>query len=153
MTRHEALLEEYASALRVAKGRAEQWWAELIVRIEGDVGSTDRAERAARWPDGPASHPWVIAVIRKYWLECEALNETIQREGGPPAQASEPEYFLADEETDDRSDEEASEEEAEIYPHVFVLEWLMTDEHDDLADFLGSLSYWPVGLDQNNRYT
>src|SRR4029434_5701955 len=148
MTRHEALLEEYASALRVAKGRAEQWWAELIVRIEND-----REERAARWPDGPASHPWVIAVIRKYWLACEALNETIEREGGPSAHPSEPEYFLADEETDDRTEEEASEEEEEIYPHVFVMEWLMTDEHDDLADFLGRLSYWPVGLDQNNRYT
>ena len=150
------LVKEYADELRAAKTRAEQWWADLIALTGQGVGSSELAERFVRnrWPDGPASHPWVLAVIRRYWLACEALNEQIEREGTLRTQPPEPEYVLAlDDDREDETDEEDEDEEQEVYPHVFILEWLMTDEFDDLADFVGTLSYWPIGLDMDQRYT
>jgi hypothetical protein len=152
MTRHEALAGDYARELRAAKTRAEGWWAALIAHSKRE-GIPIEVVRE-RWPDGAASHPWVVAVVRKYWLACEELNEEIEREGDSDVDSADPEYVLdpVDElpEDDERDDEGAEEE---VYPHIFVLEWLMTEENDDLADFLGSMSYWPVGLDQDERYT
>jgi hypothetical protein len=125
----------------------------LQARVRQDVGPHDVADvLSERWPDGPASHPWVLAVIRKYWLACEAINEENAQIDSARADVEEPEYVLSDDE--DRDEEDSSDDEDdEIYPHIFVLEWLMTEENDDLATFLGSLSYWPVGLDQDDRYT
>jgi hypothetical protein len=157
MTRHEKLFEEYAKDLRNAKTRAEAWWKELHERTTEEMGSKKLADRelAERWPDGPASHPWVIAVIRKYWLACEALNQEIDAAEGAesPSETIELRYRLAGEDEEEADEEEDADVEEEVYPHVFVLEWLMTDEHDDLADFLVTLSNWPVGLDADDRYT
>jgi hypothetical protein len=156
MTRHETLLREYAKELRVAKRRAETWWAESAKAIRAQTGDKKTADAVLRnrWPDGPASHPWVLAVIRKYWLACEALNEKIAAEQADEDETSEREYAIdTGEEEDEDENERAAEEDEEVYPHIFILEWLMTNEFDDLADFLGSLSFWPIGLDREDRYT
>jgi len=157
MTRHEALLREYAKELRMAKRRAEAWWAELAKAIRAQTADKKTADAVLgnRWPDGPASHPWVLAVIRKYWLACEALNEKIAAEQEDEEETSEREYAIDIEEEEEEHEDEDDHvaEEEEVYPHIFILEWLMTDEFDELADFLGSLSFWPIGLDREDRYT
>jgi hypothetical protein len=155
VTRHDILVKNYAEELRAARTLAERWWADLIAVTGQQIGSPELAERLVRnqWPDGPASHPRVLTVIRKYWLACETLNEQIEREGLPRPQPPEPEYVLAFDEEPDEANEEDEEEEREVYPHVFILEWLMTEEFDDLADFVGTLSYWPIGLNADEHYT
>jgi hypothetical protein len=115
--RHDRLFESYVKDLRTSKTFAEAWWKKLH-----DSAPQEHQERKPielRWPDGPASHPRVIAVIQKYHRACEELN--------------------------DLDDENA------VPPTVFLVEWLMEDETEELADFLANLSYWPIGLDENDE--
>lgn len=151
MTRHEELLDQYARELRSAKARAERWWATLR-----STGSGSERSLTERWPDGPASHPWVLAVIRKYWFRCEALNQQVIQEESTGQEVLEREYVVATEEEEDETRPQAGDDdetEDEVYPQIFVLEWLMTPENDDLATFLGALTYWPIGLDKDDNYT
>jgi hypothetical protein len=67
---HRALWEDYVKELREAKMLAELWWDEA----GGAAGTL-----AARWPDGPASHPYVIGVIEKYLQACYVLNQRLGR--------------------------------------------------------------------------
>jgi hypothetical protein len=152
MTRHEDLLQSYATELAAAKQFAEDWWARLHADELRKTGSHEAAARAvkARWPEGPPSHPRVLAVVRAYWLACQALNSVIERERRGGLEPPEPEYELVPGETPVAPGEDATEEQ-EVYPHVFVIEWLMDEGMDELADFLGALSYWPVGLEPNDR--
>lgn len=154
MSRHERLLEKYAAELAAARQFAIEWWANLHERELQHRGSPDAAAAAVkeRWPDGPASHPRVIAVVRKYWLACQSLNEVIAREraGRAGFAPQEPDYVLAPGEPVATVEEEPTDEQ-EVYPHIFVLEWLMDDEMQELGDFLGTVSYWPVGRDPNIR--
>ena len=158
MTRYEQLFEQYVKDLNEAKEFAECWWTDLQNHEHSRLGTSEDANRRLRrrWPNGPASHPRVLAVIRKYWLACEALNEAIVQRLDVEDAESEEVYILIPEgptDIDESEDQEAEEEEEEIYPHLFILEWLLDGDHDELARFLGSLTYWPVGVDMNGRYT
>jgi hypothetical protein len=96
MSRHEKLLQQYADELRTAKHFAEQWWAYLQAVERQKMGSQEIADRVLRrrWPDGPASHPRVLAVVRKYWLLCEDLNQAIEAQT-QHREAAEPRFRLA----------------------------------------------------------
>src|SRR5262245_61810081 len=123
MTRHEELLEQYARELNNTKELVERWWVDLDARETQDVGSPDLARGgwSASWPAGPASHPRVLAVVRKYWLACEALNKVILGARRSAQRRPEREYTLAlDEEAVYKPPEDAPEE--EVYPHLFVHE-------------------------------
>jgi hypothetical protein len=109
---HQRLFTEYVEELRRSKEFAEQWWLTLNQK------SSDQAAIQSRWPDGPVSHPRVVAVIQKYYRGCETMNR-IQN--------------------------------ANLTPNVFLEEWLMEPETEDLSDFLAGLSYWPIGLNENNE--
>jgi hypothetical protein len=54
-------------------------------------------------------------------------------------------YFLACEALNDDGDEE-------VYPHVFVSEWLLDEDTEDLGDFMSVLNYWPIGLDSDGDF-
>lgn len=162
MTKHEQLFEHYVKELCEAKEFSERWWKNLVKSERSKAKVPEEADKRLRrrWPDGPASHPRVLAVVRKYWLACDALNGVIARDSSlnEDEPGSKIEYVLAPspepEEGKEYSEEEAEEvEENEVDPHIFVLEWLMDGDHDELGDFLGSLTYWPIGLDQDDRYT
>lgn len=155
MSRHEKLLQQYADELRTAKHFAEQWWAYLQAVERQKMGSQEIADRVLRrrWPDGPASHPRVLAVVRKYWLLCEDLNQAIEAQT-QHREAAEPRFRLApDEDPYGEGGDSDDAEEEHVDPHVFVLEWLMDDDLEVLASFVGTLSYWPVGLDADDAYT
>jgi len=120
-TPHERLLEEYAKALRAAKDAAEEWWKALLASETTKTGDREEALRNVeqRWPYGPAAHPRVLAVIRKYYFACEALNDRLAETKNP----------------------------AEEYPHVFVTDMLMEDGTDDLGNFVYGLPGLPIGID------
>ena len=119
-TPHEKLLQEYADSLRVAKDAAEEWWEALLASETRKTGDREQALHNVqqRWPYGPAAHPLVLAVIRKYYFACEALNNRLA----------------------------ATKNSSEEYPHVFVTDMLMEDGTDDLGDFIGALPGLPIGI-------
>jgi hypothetical protein len=112
--RHEELRKRYVADLREAKSQAERWWEEHAKARAGSKAKRDVAFMR-RWPDGPASHPFVIAVIQKYLKACDQLNDLVDDDDFVPLN-----WFIVD-----RLDEKDS---------------------ADLAKFTKSLSYWPIGL-------
>jgi len=124
MSPHEKLFAAYVRELRLVKSEVDAWWSALLDAEAERVGDPTQAQRELerRWPAGAAAHPRMIAVIRKYYLACNALNERL------------------DDDDDDGG-------EGEVEPPVFMSEWLLDGKHMDLVRFLGRLSYWPVGFD------
>jgi len=121
MSPHEKLFAAYLKELRAVKGEVDAWWSALLDTESQRTGDRTQAQRELerRWPAGAAAHPRMIAVIRKYYLACNALNERL--------------------EDDDAADE--------VEPVVFMSEWLLDGKNMDLVKFLGRLSYWPIGFD------
>lgn len=72
---HADLLDDYCVELRAARDEVQIWWANLR-SAEGSRGAPD-SDLRIRWPAGPASHPRIVAIFRKYFLACDALNEQI----------------------------------------------------------------------------
>jgi hypothetical protein len=131
-TRHQELFEKYVDELQEVKSAVSQWWDSLLAQEETILGNHDAAAQSVkqRWPHGPSTHPYVVAVIRKYYFACNSLNEEI-------------------EEAERDSD---SEEEADfIYPHNFVIDSLMEAEHYELAEFVATMPYLPIGLDPESN--
>lgn len=178
MGKHDDLLDDYADELADAKQAAEAWWAKLQVAeaARGGTAAEAAGRLRRRWPDGPASHPLVLRVIRKYWLACEALNQAALAtdastdEAEPEEHGFDPELTEEDSDGDDADvdddddsgddddsddddrDDDDEEGDDEVYPHVFIHEWL-GDDHEELFEFLTHLTYWPIGLDANESYT
>jgi hypothetical protein len=88
---HRLLFDKYLAELRVAKQWAERWWQSLIDVEQHRTRDVERARRnvVIRWPVGRVAHQGVIAVVRRFWLECDALNR--KAEGG---QRVAPEEFV-----------------------------------------------------------
>jgi hypothetical protein len=86
---HRLLFDQYCSELAEAVKAAETWWARLLLRAEARRAQDPDPLRSlyARQPAGPASHPSVVGVVRKYWLACDAANR------GQPYMVA-PEVFL-----------------------------------------------------------
>lgn len=122
-TPHQKLFDEYVDSLRLAKDDAERWWEALITEEARQSKNSRQAIRNVkqRWPYGPAAHPRVLAVIRKYYFACLALNERLAR-------------------TADAAEES---------PNIFVTDMLMEDETEDLGDFVSVLPGLPVGVDSD----
>lgn len=122
-TPHEKLLKEYADSLRTAKEVAEEWWEALLASETLKTRDREQAVLSVkqRWPYGPVAHPRVLAVIRKYYFACQALNDRLAETKNP----------------------------AEEYPHVFVTDMLMEDGTDDLGQFVMGLPGLPIGVDSD----
>ncbi len=154
-TRHDKLFGQYVEELRAVKAFADSWWASLLEAEERVIGSADKALISVkeRWPAGPASHPRVIALIRKYFLACEALNSNI-------AAMSEISYENSGEsvlphsiaegamDQDNLHEEDLLEQEGEVQPGQFLAERLLSSKTMDLAQFVVRLGYWPIGEDE-----
>ena len=137
MTTHEELFAAYVEDLRAAKERAESWWTEL--QSEAQASGDERARPELRWPFGPASHPWVIAVYRRYFLACEALNEAMADDvdAAPAAPVVEDDWG---------EDDPAEPTVSRVPPRVLTFEMLESDETADLYEFMISMMYSPIGM-------
>jgi hypothetical protein len=110
-----------------------EWWEALL--------ETDGPEAVfRRWPTGPAGHPLVLSVFRRYYLQIEELNrraeETFQDD--PP-----PRITMWGEENLGKP-----------APLERPVEWLIQDIPEaapDLADLVGGICFVPVGLNQDNE--
>ena len=121
---HQALFKRYVKDLRAAKADAEDWWQSLINTEEERVGDRDQAEENVyeRRPTGLMSLGASDAVVREYWLKCDAVNR------------------------------ETKNQEERVAPEDFLLRWLVHEEFDELAEFLADMPYWPIGMDENGEW-
>ena len=73
---HRRRFADYVSELEEARTEAMTWWNGKISVLEGRLGDHAQAVRIVEQSNagGPACHPRVIAVIRKHWFGCDALN-------------------------------------------------------------------------------
>lgn len=153
MNAFDRLYGSYVFELREALGAANEWWAKLQVKIAGETSSKEEAARIieARWPFGPSSHPFVLAVFRKYYLSVVAINEEIETHGhadgsverNPP---SEDDWGIDDEDDDNRRFEDG----VPIAPWLLLVDALH-GEDEDLVDAVVWLVYQPVGLDASDH--
>jgi hypothetical protein len=92
-SRHMALFERYLRDLRRAKEGAEKRWDAMVAAEFGRTGDLTHAEQNVekRIPAGRVADPGVIAIVRRYWSECAALNAKFSE-----AEYVRPEEFLLD---------------------------------------------------------
>jgi hypothetical protein len=121
---HQALFRQYVKGLNAAKEHSENWWQSLIYAEEKRTGNRAQAEENVneRRPTGVMSLGASDAVVREYWLKCDALNRRTKN----------PEQRVA--------------------PAEFLLLWLVDNRLDELAEFLAGMPYWPIGMDEEGNW-
>lgn len=99
---HQGLYLSYAELLNLAADQAVKWWVGMINRMIDQGVKVEDAIRECYMERlaGPASHPHIVFVVRKYWLECEAINGRIDYPNRVP-----PEVFLLAWLVDDRCEQ------------------------------------------------
>jgi hypothetical protein len=126
------LRENYVKELRDTKRRAETWFDNLVTEHAKDPKAPDPKRL---WPMGAASHPWVIATVRKFWFLCIELNareSSLTTKGGSLESAW--------------GQEESEVEYGPILPKVFIYDLLSGAGTEDLYKFLQLLCFVPIGV-------
>ena len=108
------------------------------------TGSNSAAARdlRRRWPVGPAAHPRILAIVRKYYLACDRLNKEIRSNrsiGIEVIKTYVPDVAGTEPDVDHELDQP-------INPVVLVGKSLFAEGTRDLADIIGKLTYWPIGM-------
>jgi hypothetical protein len=121
---HQELFERYLTDLRPAVHLAAQTW---LGELHGwaSQGNTPKQAEEEMWstyPAGPAAQPFFVALVRHYWLACDALNKTT-----PSKCAVRPEQFLLD-------------------------WLRSAPESEELVAVLACMPYWPMGVDAEGRW-
>lgn len=82
------IYREYVAILNSSTVNAVTWWNSLVVRANEQIGDVDKSIRLnyELRPAGPASHPFIVATVREYWLKLTQLpkNDTDDVELFPP---------------------------------------------------------------------
>jgi len=88
---HRALFDRYVKALRKAKAEADGWRDGIIkaARSRGETQADAERYFKENYPVGTVAFGWVIAALRRFWLESDALNRKVD-----PAATVAPEEFL-----------------------------------------------------------
>jgi hypothetical protein len=143
---YEKLLSQYIEELRATKAPVNAWWSRLVAaQLAKTPNKVEAAaELTRRWPGGPATHPRVVAVVRKYFLACDRLNQQVNLRVAESQRG-------ATAHTTNGTREESTEEEEDrpISPAVFVGEMLASAKTDDLLKIVAKFSYWPIGTAAN----
>ena len=73
---HRKLYAKYRKELKKVLAEAIEWWDGRTEVLTEELGSAKRArlENWREFPAGPVSDPYTVAVLRKTWLACDALN-------------------------------------------------------------------------------
>lgn len=122
---HRRLFDAYKTDLRNSVVRAVEVW-EGETQGWASAGRTrDEAvqEMWMTYPAGPAAQPFFVALIRRYWLDCDAINRVV-----PKSQAVAPEAFLLG---------------------WLVVEGPAEVES---VKILSCMPYWPLGLDREGNW-
>ncbi|AMY04076.1 hypothetical protein AB0V79_20955 [Mesorhizobium ciceri] len=129
---HQDIYDRWTNELKIVVPPMLEWWRDLHAQ------EVNREVVDARWPAGPASHPRVIALFRKYYFETTRLNDSLS--GGGPEHGSE----MWGSEAKQLSEE--SEGDGPVPPVTLLLSWL-DDTEPELADFMRTFDFIPIGED------
>jgi hypothetical protein len=134
---YQQLQREYVEALRAVAPEVVAWWdAHCPVRWTEPIPPDAMTDFHRRWLVGPAAHPRIIAVFRKYFLAADELNDR-----------------LADEESDDGDKDAAvwgKDVEEESVSFVLPIDLLVNDLAviaPDLHEIMQGMVFIPVGSD------
>ena len=144
MNAYDELFEAYVVEMREGMSRALAWWEEILAHEIKLVGQVDEAKLRVnrRWPFGPASHPYVIAIYRKYCLACDRINEDLKSHStNHPEEVELNETDWGTEEQDNLGNRSGP-----ISCWVLLIDGLR-GKHNDLAEFLSGLVFSPIGTD------
>jgi hypothetical protein len=121
---HRQLFERYCNELGPAVAKAAAVWDGELKgwAAEGRTAEAADKEMWTTYPAGPAAQPFFVALVRRYWLACDALNQTVPADQGVP-----PEHFLLGWLHDDPRQEEP-------------------------MRVLACMPYWPMGIDAKGRW-
>ena len=121
--KHRDLFREYVSELRRVKKWAEDWWQALLRAEESRIGDPGLA----------------LQNVRGRWPVGPAATQRVV--------AVIRRFWLAC-----ATLNEQNRNAGQVAPEVLLLQWLMGEGHDDLAEFLSRIPFWPVGLDPDGRW-
>jgi hypothetical protein len=79
---HLELFRNYVRELGESKRGADNWWEALIRTEEERTHDHELAIQNVkhRRKLGPVAHPFIIGTVRKFWLQCVAINVQVTAE-------------------------------------------------------------------------
>ena len=122
-SRHRTLFEQYAKMLRSHKAESENWIERLTDAEERTTGDREQA----------------IANVRE--------RRPVGAVAHPKVTGVVRKFWLM---CVSLNSEVAKSD--QVAPEEFILLWLMYRGHEDLAEFLTAYPFWPLGLDEQNRW-
>jgi hypothetical protein len=83
---HVRLFSQYRDRIVRTATMALDWWDDTVDVQRVDGRTEKEAVRAAFEcrPAGPASFPEIVALIRKFWLDCDELNQRVSEDERVP---------------------------------------------------------------------
>lgn len=146
MNAYDKLFAEYVEEMSESRLAALDWWERVIAREAAALGSRAAAEDAVstRWPFGAASHPFVLATFRKYYLLCERLNEAEMARRDVPGATPPP----GEEQWGDTA--EAAPEVGPVTGWALLIDGLWGQD-EELAQFLEAMVFKPIGTDPDTE--
>ena len=158
MNAYDELFVAYLTDMRTSMTAARAWWEALAKKERAARGSKAKAEEALsrRWPFGAASHPYVLATYRKYYLACERLNERLENaedDGSSIDFINESMWGQEVEEAEVSDDPRALADldvEGPVEPWGLLIE-MLPGRADDVSEFLAGMVMSPIGMDENER--
>ncbi|MDG4892171.1 hypothetical protein P9272_00975 [Mesorhizobium sp. WSM4976] len=130
--KHQEIYNLWISDLKDIVPSLLDWWHDIHAH------EVNKELVDARWPAGPASHPRVIALFRKYYFETTRLNDSLL--SGVPQHGNEMWGTEAKQLSEDS-------EGAGPVPPVTLLLSFLDDAEPELADFMRRFDFIPVGED------
>jgi hypothetical protein len=120
---HRALFDRYVEALDEARETASAWW-EALIEVETER-TNDRDEAIATVGERHPGGPVAHKFVIAALRQTWLACQELNR-GLPPINR--------------------------VRPVELVLSWLLHQRREDLAEFLGGLVYWPLGLDKQGTW-
>ena len=149
MNRYQLMFDQYVKELGEARDAATAWWQRLLDAEAARGATPEQAEERVRrrWTMGPTSHPRVLAVYRKYYIDCEELNRLVAAEDArrneEAEQRGEGDWGVDDPEPPAESPDDWGPE-WQIDPPAFLVDTLF-GRRDDLGEFMGFMVFAPIG--------
>lgn len=120
---HRALFDVYVRDLHEAKRAADSWWQDILDTETSRIGDRREAEINLRLRR-PAGCVVHPRVIHNIRYYWLACSR--RNEDFPPQER--------------------------VAPVAFVLLWLEQSGERDLAEFIATIPYWPIGMDENGNW-
>jgi hypothetical protein len=143
---YDEVLDRYATELAAARADALMWWAGLVVREIGAGHDKAQAQHRCRmrWPMGPSSHPRVIEVYRRHFLEIGSINENFLEREDPERGLNDAGLWL--------EQAGADEEEGLVSQPATLLFESLGFRDPELQNFMRYFVFVPIGLDREGTW-